>query len=161
MAPQSLTRITLDEAQNFVPTTEDFSDNPPLYYTLSPSTDPNYPGWEDVTYYTGRKLNLYTNREGDGDSWVYVLSNPSIPGQLKIGSTQKEPDVRAKQLSRGTGVPTGFVVEFSFKCFNAMAAEREIHNVLKEFRVSKDREFFMVNLQEAKDVIKRIGKKYL
>jgi hypothetical protein len=157
-------RIDPHEAQNYIPLKEDFASNPPKYFTLTPSQDPQYPGsdgWEEVTYYTGRKLDLYSNREGDGDSWVYVLSNPSIPNQLKIGSTQKNPDVRAKQLSRGTGVPTGFVVEFAFKCFNAEAAEKEIHKVLGDCRVSKDREFFMVSIQEAEDIVRKVGKKYL
>jgi hypothetical protein len=159
-----LTRITQTEAQNFIPLKDDFMEASPRYFTLTPSTDPNYPGsdgWEDVTYYTGRKVDLYANREGDGDSWVYVLSNPSIPNQFKIGSTHKDPDTRSKQLSRGTGVPTPFKVEFAFKCFNAETAEREIHKALIDCRVSKDREFFMLSLQEAKDVIRKIGKKYL
>lgn len=159
-----LTRITQNEAQNFIPLKEDFKDNPPKYFTLTPSQDPNYPGsdgWEDVTYYTGRKVDMYANREGEGDSWVYVLSNPSIPNQLKIGSTQKDPDTRSKQLSRGTGVPTPFNVEFAFKCFNAESCEKEVHKVLKDCRVSKDREFFIISLNEAEDVIRKIGKKYL
>jgi len=159
-----LTRISKSEAKNFIPLKEDFTDNPPKYFTLTPSNDPKYPGsvgWEDVTYYTGRKVDLYANREGDGDSWVYILSNPSIPNQLKIGSTQKNPDIRAKQLSRGTGVPTEFRVEFAFKCFNAESCEKEIHKVLKDCRVNKDREFFLVSLQEAQDIVKKIGKKYL
>lgn len=159
-----LTRISKSEAKNFIQLKEDFTDNPPKYFTLTPSNDPKYPGsvgWEDVTYYTGRKVDLYANREGDGDSWVYILSNPSIPNQLKIGSTQKNPDIRAKQLSRGTGVPTEFRVEFAFKCFNAESCEKEIHKVLKDCRVNKDREFFLVSLQEAQDIVKKIGKKYL
>lgn len=157
-------RITPEESKNYVPLKDDFADNPPKYFTLTPSKDDIYPasdGWEEVIYYTGRKIDLYRNREGDGDSWVYVLSNKSIPDQLKIGSTHKNPDKRAKQLSRGTGVPTEFKVEYAFKCFNAESAEKEIHKVLCDYRVNKDREFFAISLNEAKDIIKKIGQKYL
>jgi len=159
-----LIRLTPTESKSFVPLKDDFKDHPPRYFTLTPSQDANFPaseGWEDITYYTGRKINMYSNREGDGDSWVYVLSNESIPGQLKIGSTQKDPDTRAKQLSRGTGIPTQFKVEFAFKCFNAESAEKEVHKVLSDARISKDREFFAITLNEAQEVIKKIGKKYL
>jgi hypothetical protein len=159
-----LTRIHPNHAKKFIKLDDDFRDNPPRHYTLTPSTHPQYPassGWDDITYYTGRAVDMYSNREGEGDSWVYILSNPSIPHQLKIGSTSKSIDVRATQISRSTGVPTEFVVEFGFKCFNAEAAEREIHKVLKDCRVSMDREFFRVSLQEAKGIVEKIGKKYL
>lgn len=157
-------RITQQQSKNFVPLKDDFSNSEPQFFSLTPSKDEDYPfseGWEDVTYFTGRKVDLYSNREGDGDSWVYVLSNESIPGLLKIGSTQKSPEERAKQISRGTGIPTEFNVEFAFKCFNAERLEREIHRYFKAMRISKDREFFQVPLSEAKKAIENIGKKYL
>ena len=46
---------------------------------------------------------LYADK-GNGDQWVYVLSNPSSPGLLKIGYTKKQPEERAKQISSATGV---------------------------------------------------------
>ena len=45
--------------------------------------------------------------------WVYVLSNPSIPSQVKVGWTKGRPAARAKEL-QGTGVPTPFKVETAF-----------------------------------------------
>ena len=71
-----LNRLTVEESKSFVPLKDDFQDNPPRYFTLTPSIDAIYPasdGWEDITYYTGRNVDLYSNRKGDGDSWVYVL----------------------------------------------------------------------------------------
>ena len=157
-------QITIEESKSYVPFDQDFENNSPQYFTISPSTDPNYPGdkgWEDVRYFTKENKSVYSNRDGEGDSWVYVLSNPSIPGQLKIGSTSKQPDVRAAQISRGSGVPTDFKVEFAFWCFNALACEREIHKLLKDSRVSKQREFFVVTLHEACEAVKEIGKRYV
>ena len=38
--------------------------------------------------------------------------------------------------------------------------ENEIHEALKEYRISNQREFFRVDLEEAKNIITLIGKKY-
>ena len=48
-----------------------------------------------------------------------------------------------------------FTLEFAFRCFNAERLEREIHKDLKGARVAKDREFFAVSLNEAKEVIEQ------
>ena len=70
------------------------------YFTLTPAKD----GWENVTYYTAKKRGIY-NKKGEGDQWVYVLRNSSMPGLYKVGYTKLTPDERAKQLSNATGVP--------------------------------------------------------
>ena len=72
-------RITLEEASQYISLKDDFtnktiSDCP--YFTLTPSDRGE--GWETVTYYTARKANMYVNRDGDYDSWVYILSNPTM-----------------------------------------------------------------------------------
>lgn len=154
-----LRRITLEEAKKYVPYTDDFSGAEREYFTLH--KDPEDIEWDIVTYYTSRKEDLYVNREGDGDSWVYILSNPSFPNLIKIGSTGKQPEERAKQISRGTGVPTEFEVEFAFRCFNAEALEMEIHKYLRSKRIRRDREFFQMEISEAITSIKSLGKKYL
>ena len=156
-------RITSKQAEKYVPYDEDFNNLPPTHYTFTPSQDPRYPGskgWETVTYYTGREVNLYSNREGEGDSWIYAMSSPANPGMLKIGSTSKELEVRRRQLSRGTGVPQEFEVEFGFWCFNALACEVEVHRALKSCRINNKKEFFRISLYEAIKVIEKIGEKY-
>ena len=74
--------------------------------------------------------------------WVYVLSNPSIPSQVKVGWTKGRPEGRAKEL-QATGVPTPFKVETAFLFSNrADVVERKSHEFLREVRVSFGREFF-------------------
>ena len=48
-----------------------------------------------------------------------------------------------------------------FPCYNAVQLEGEVHKYLDSFRVNKGREFFRITLEEAKDVIGRLGKKYI
>jgi hypothetical protein len=148
-------RLTEEEAKEFIPCSEDYSNNPPAYFTIKVSSD----GWDELTYYTCKKRGLYAGK--DGDEWVYVLSNPAMPGMLKIGYTKSDPFDRAIQLSRGTGVPLGYEVEWAYKCYKGERVESEVHKFFKQERVSKQREFFRVTLEEAKNIIEKIGRKYL
>ena len=152
-------RITQKQAKNLVPCEDDLTNSERAFFTLT--KDPLDPEWENVTYYTARKENIYENRDGEGDSWVYILTNPSMPNLVKIGHTKKEPDIRAKQVSRGTGVPTNFRVEFAFRCFNAESLEREIHKYLKPYRVNNNKEFFQIAIKEAENTIELLGQRYL
>jgi hypothetical protein len=154
----SIKRIPQELAHTYIPVSEDFTGSEPTFYTLTINSDD--PEWDDVTYYTSRRINLYENREGDGDSWIYVLSNKNMPNLFKIGFTTKTPDKRAQQISRGTGVPTNFTVEYALKCFNGQALEAEIHKYLHSYRVNNDREFFQVPLDEAKRVVDLLGVRY-
>jgi hypothetical protein len=93
-------RISLEQAKQFIPLEEDFTNKTVQdcpYFTLTPS--PKGDGWETVTYYTARNIDMYANRDGNYDSWVYILSNPTQPNLYKIGYTKNTPDERAKQIS--------------------------------------------------------------
>src|SRR5688572_6679317 len=50
--------------------------------------------------------------EGPGPGYLYVLINPSLPGLVKIGKTNRDPEQRAAELSAATGVPTPFVLVY-------------------------------------------------
>ena len=84
----------------------------------------------------------------DTKGYVYVLSNPSMPGLLKIGQSRNGGQSRAKQLSN-TGAPTPFVVDYELFVDDCVGVECEVHKALGEKRVSKDREFFKCALKEA------------
>ena len=54
-------RITHEEAKKFIPISEDYSNNPPTYFTVEKGQDE----WDEITYYTGKKRGLYVGRDGD------------------------------------------------------------------------------------------------
>jgi hypothetical protein len=93
---------------------------------------------------------------------VYILSNPSIPGLVKIGFTKNRPSKRVKEINAATGVAMDFVVEWAFPCFNAHDLEKEVHAYLQSegFRTNNRKEFFNITLEQAKAVIERIGEPY-
>ena len=155
-------RITSKEAEQFVPLKNDMKSNltDASYFTLTPSKRGK--NWDDVTYYLSRRVKMYEGRKGDGDSWVYILSNESQPGMYKIGYTSYEDvDQRVKQLSKSTSVATPFHLEWAFRCFNAERLEGEVHKKLQGHRISKDREFFAISLNEAKETVEDLGQKYV
>lgn len=157
-----LKRISVEESLNYIPIDEDFRNSEARFYTLTPSIDPKYPssdGWEDVTYFT-KRLRKSVPSDGQGDELIYVLSNPTYPGLLKIGYTRKEIGIRIKDLSKATGVPTPFKLEYIFKCSNGMVLESEIHRHLKEFRPNNQREFFDITLEQAIEAVKFLGKNH-
>ena len=86
----------------------------------------------------------------------------STPDLLKIGFTSKPVEDRCKELSRATGVPVSFKVEYIFRVHGrGEEMEREIHRYLEHKRNSSRREFFDVTLDEAIDAVKKIGEKYI
>ena len=155
-------RITAEEAKEYISCKDDFTsddiDNAE-YFTLTPSSKGD--GWEDVTYFTKRPTTMYANRDGDFDSWVYIMSNPSSPGYYKIGYTKKNSEERAKQISNATGVIVPMVVEWAFHCYNGFALEQEVHNKLDNYRVSNQREFFQISLDEARKTVEELGSRYI
>jgi len=153
-------RITDKVAKGFIPLRENYGNTDleyAKYFTLSPSVKGE--GWEDITYYTDKKYGLYTDK-GVGDQWVYILSNLTQPGLLKIGYTKKLPEERAKQISSATGVALPYKVEWAYQCFNGEMVEREVHHKLKAQRINSSKEFFQISLEEAKDNIILIGNKF-
>jgi hypothetical protein len=98
---------------------------------------------------------------GDGNSWVYILSNSSMPGLFKIGYTKSKPEIRAKQISSATGVAQPYIVEWAFKCHDGDLLENEVHRYLDSYRVSTNREFFQISLEEAKQAVEFLGQRYI
>lgn len=91
--------------------------------------------------------------------YVYVLSNPSMPGIVKIGRTFRDPWTRAAELSGATGVPTAFRVEATVSTWNCVWLEKLVHLQLGRRRVNHNREFFRCTLEEALKATEAASKK--
>lgn len=160
-----ITRISTQQSEEYIPTAEDLTGSSNRYFTLTPSTNPEYPaseGWEDVTYYTNRKKHNTIPKGQTNCQWVYILSNPLDTTVHKIGFTKEKPAKRLKQINAGTGIYEDLVLEWAFPCFNAHDLEKEIHKYLQNggLRVKNNKEFFYISLEQAKAVVERIGQPY-
>ena len=91
--------------------------------------------------------------ERNAQGIVYVLSNPALPGMLKIGSTSRA-DVRDR-LNRlySTGVPVPFQCELARMVSNHQAVESVLHTAFDHARVNQQREFFEVRLDQVEAVL--------
>lgn len=85
---------------------------------------------------------------------VYVLTNPAMPGFVKIGKTLIE-DVnqRLSQLYT-TGVPFPFELAYACKVPNADEVERALHRAFAPNRVNPRREFFNIEPDQAIAILK-------
>jgi hypothetical protein len=85
--------------------------------------------------------------------WVYVLTNVSIPDQVKVGFTSGHPEDRARELE-GTHLPTRFEVATAFLFVDhARMIEQKAHSLLHEYRVSLEREWFRCSPKDAATAI--------
>ena len=86
---------------------------------------------------------------------VYLLTNPYMPGLVKIGMTkQTDLEKRMKELYT-TGVPVAFECRFACKVNNKDCAkiEKALHTAFEPQRVNKNREFFKINVEQAKAIL--------
>lgn len=80
---------------------------------------------------------------------VYVLTNPVMPGIVKIGKTIRN-DVKARMAELySTGVPLPFECAYAAKVANVSQVERAFHQAFDPSRVNPGREFFEINPEQA------------
>lgn len=75
---------------------------------------------------------------------LYVLTNPFMPGLVKIGCTTGPLEDRIKDLSSFTSVPVAFQCHFAARVNNLAAKEKTLHQLFSDKRVNPKREFFQV-----------------
>lgn len=90
--------------------------------------------------------------------FVYVLTNRSMPGLVKVGYTMKVPTERAVELGT-TGVPTPFQVEYYCLVEDPDQLETIVHQALVSSRTNIDREFFRIEVKDAIAAIERCSSK--
>ncbi len=82
--------------------------------------------------------------------WVYVMTNKSMPGLVKVGFSTKDPSFRAQELC-GTGHPHPFLVEYDALVEGPRLVEQAVHRELARYHESK--EFFRVAVELAVQAI--------
>jgi len=85
--------------------------------------------------------------------WVYIISNASLPGLIKIGYSMKDPDMRAAELNH-TGVPHRYVVEYEILIENPSDVEARLHKEFSNYHEGK--EWFRTQPEQAIKTIKEI-----
>lgn len=84
--------------------------------------------------------------------YVYILTNPSMPGLLKIGKTTRSVQQRCNELWQ-TGVPTPFTVRAEVFTPDCHGLELSLHEQFAKQRVSESREFFALDERIAADAL--------
>ena len=76
---------------------------------------------------------------------VYLLSNESMPGYIKIGVTSGDSPVDVKRRMNGldnTNLPLPFECEYAAVVPNYERVEKALHTAFGDYRVNRRREFF-------------------
>lgn len=79
---------------------------------------------------------------------VYVLTNPAMPGMVKIGKTSRAMDARLNELY-STGVPLPFECAYAARVSDEGTVERAFHLAFGPYRVNPKREFFSIEPEQA------------
>ena len=87
------------------------------------------------------------------NGYVYIFTNKSMPGILKIGHTHRSINERSAELY-STGVPTPFIINFYCETDDAPKLEQLVHKRLTKYRIQHNREFFKVDIAIAIQAVK-------
>ncbi len=86
---------------------------------------------------------------------IYILTNESMPGYVKIGFTKTDLENRLKQLDN-TSVPLPFELHYACEVEDAREDERWLHGIFDDFRVRPNKEFFKMDPERVVLALKRI-----
>ena len=89
-------------------------------------------------------------------SFVYVLTNESMPGIIKIGMTTSPIEARMLQLDT-TGVPLPFECYYAARVNDQKKVEKALHEAFGDHRVRKSREFFRLDPYKAKVILELVA----
>lgn len=86
--------------------------------------------------------------------YVYVLTNPAIPGLVKIGKTYSDDVASRSAQLYSTGVPLPFDIAFACRAARVDEIERAMHIAFAPNRVNPKREFFKMEAEQAIAILK-------
>ena len=86
---------------------------------------------------------------------VYLLTNPVMPGLVKIGMTAQEDIEKRMRELYTTGVPVPFECQFACKVKKGDCGkiEKALHTAFAPQRVNANREFFRIQVEQAKSIL--------
>ena len=88
------------------------------------------------------------------DGYIYCFANPSMPGILKVGMTERTPEARLSEANASDTwrPPTPYKIEFAKKVSNASQKEKTLHTLLEQYtdRPKARGEFFRVSPEEVR-----------
>jgi len=80
--------------------------------------------------------------------YIYAMTNECMPGLVKIGRTDRNPELRAKELFT-TGVPVPFELVMAKRVKDPIEKEKRLHHIMRHHEVDdklRKREFFRADL---------------
>lgn len=102
--------------------------------------------------YCDNYLGFDINEETSAD-YLYILSRREEKDILKIGMTTRNVQKRVNEINAATGVLYPYSARKVYKVKNCQKVEKEIHNLLSEYRIRSDREFFRIEYNMACSLI--------
>ena len=87
---------------------------------------------------------------------IYILSTREQKSFLKIGYTTRKVVERVNEINSATGVVIPFGVRAVWCVKDARRLEKKIHEVLSDYRVRSDREFFAMDYFDAFKTINQV-----
>jgi hypothetical protein len=136
----------------------------PLVLLLIPKDDSESIEKVDVKTFINNEMSRLSYDEKKGGysvspkkEIVYILSNSSMPGLIKIGRTNRSVEDRLKELNN-TSLPTEFFVEHTIETSDSKFLEKMIHKNFDKQRVNDNREFFKIHHEIVIDYANSINK---
>lgn len=75
---------------------------------------------------------------------IYILTNESMPGYVKIGRTTTSLEQRIRELNSSTSIPLPFTAFYACIVKDAQFVEHQLHDAFDDNRVNPRREFFRI-----------------
>jgi hypothetical protein len=88
---------------------------------------------------------------------IYVISNPAMPGIVKIGITNRDDIKQRLRELFTTSLPVPFECEYACKVNDVEKVEKALHIAFQNNRVNPQREFFKIEPEQAIAVLKLLA----
>jgi len=93
---------------------------------------------------------------GKNSGYIYVVRTPTMSKNIfKIGLTRNDVEDRLKQLSN-TSIPDKFYKVQEWNVADCVKAEKQVHEILDEYRIDQRREFFEIDFSIAAETITKV-----